>query len=329
VLPLLNRAFQIAGTANTPDILWQIQNTLRRNLARDGQTDLAIFFGKQAVNTIQILRTNLTSQDEDTEASFLRNRNKTRVYRELADLLIDQGRLPEAQQILSMLKEEELYDFLRRSQTDDNRNTRTGYTPAEETWQKRYQEISGRLGEISRALEELDAKARTGLSAEETAKRDQLRADRRVAQQSFEGFLGKLMREMDTATAQRNREVGERGLVNLRTLQDTLASLGHHAVAVHYLMGDNKLRMILTTPTLQIARESAITSTQLNRKIQEFQTLLSTPRSNPRPLAEELFKHLIEPIAVDLKQAKAQTLMVSLDGAMRYIPLAALHDGKK
>jgi len=37
---------------------------------------------------------------------------------------------------------------------------------------------------------------------------------------------------------------------------------------------------------------------------------------------------LIKPIEDDLKQAKAQTLMVSLDGALRYLPLAALYDGK-
>src|SRR5262249_43596400 len=101
---------------------------------------------KQAVNTIQSLRANLSSQDPESESLFLQN--KTDVYRRLADLLIDQGRLPEAQQILSMLKEEELFDFIRRAQNDDNRVAKTGYTAGEEAWQKRYQEISGRLGEI-------------------------------------------------------------------------------------------------------------------------------------------------------------------------------------
>ena len=86
--------------------------------------------------------------------------------------------------------------------------------------------------------------------------------------------------------------------------------------------------MILTTPTIQIARESAVSTKDLNHKIQEFQAVLSDPKSNPLPLAQELYQLLIGPIAEDLKQAKSQTLMVSLDGAMRYIPLAALHDGK-
>ena len=42
----------------------------------------------------------------------------------------------------------------------------------------------------------------------------------------------------------------------------------------------------------------------------------------------ELYKILIGPIQADLDQAKAQTLVWSLDGALRYIPIAALYDGK-
>src|SRR5436190_1015282 len=35
------------------------------------------------------------------------------------------------------------------------------------------------------------------------------------------------------------------------------------------------------------------------------------------------------PVAKDLEQAKAETLMWSLDGALRYVPLAALYDGER
>ena len=328
VLPLLNRALQIAGGIKAPETLWRIQNRLRIALAREGKTELAIFFGKEAVNTIQSLRANLSNDDSESQRLFLRN--KAEVYRGLAELLIDQGRLPEAQQVLSMFKEEELFDFIRRSQNDDNRTTKADYSPAEESWQKRYHEISARLGSISSAIEDLEKKAKSNnLSPEEMSRREELRNDRKVAQQSFDRFLGEIMRELNTATPQRNREVGEQNLGNLRGLQDTLLVLGNGSVTLHYVMGESKLRMILTTPTLQIARESAVTTIELNRKIQEFRALLSNPLSNPLPMAQELYKHLIGPVAADLRQVKAKTLMVSLDGAMRYIPLAALHDGNK
>ena len=48
-----------------------------------------------------------------------------------------------------------------------------------------------------------------------------------------------------------------------------------------------------------------------------------------RPAAEELYQIIVGPMAEDLRQAKAQTLMWSLDGTLRYLPLAALYDGKQ
>jgi CHAT domain-containing protein len=326
-LPLRNRALKIAGASEAPEIQWRVEDGLRETLARESRSELAIFFGKQAVNTIQRMRAGLTGLDRELQRSFLQDKSK--VYRGLADLLIDQGRLPEAQQVLAMLKEEEFFDFINRAGNEDNRTTAAGYTAAEQSWQKRYQEISGQLGSIGRELEDLDRKAKVKLTDAESARREQLRADRKVAQQSMDRFLGDLMRELDTASVQRNREVGERNLTNLRALQDTLGALGHGAVTLHYVMGESKLRMILTTPTIQIARESAVSTKDLNRKIQEFHQALADPKSDPLPLAKELYQLLIAPVADDLRQAKAQTLMVSLDGAMRYIPLAALHDGQR
>jgi CHAT domain-containing protein/tetratricopeptide (TPR) repeat protein len=324
---LLRRAWLIAAESGSPETMFAVVRNLAYLHRGDGNTDLAVLFGKQAINVMQGLRTRSAGLEQELQRALIA-RNEA-IYKELAEWLIDQGRLPEAQQVLAMLKEEEYFEFITRDASQDPRSTQAGYTPAEESWQRRYREISGRLGEIGKALEELDGKARLGLTDEEKVTRERLRADRRVAQQAFESFLGELMRELGTASAERNREIGERNLVGLRTLQDTLASLGQGAVVLHYVMGESKLRVILTTPSIQIARESPIASSELNRKIQQFHSALSRPGSNPLPLAQELYKHLIAPVAADLKQARAQTLMVSLDGALRYIPLSALHDGSR
>jgi CHAT domain-containing protein len=57
--------------------------------------------------------------------------------------------------------------------------------------------------------------------------------------------------------------------------------------------------------------------------------VLQNPRLDPLPLAQELYKIIVGPVAKDLKAAKVQTLMWSLDGVLRYVPVAALHDGKQ
>ena len=59
----------------------------------------------------------------------------------------------------------------------------------------------------------------------------------------------------------------------------------------------------------------------------EFRQALVNPKSDPVPQAQELYKILVGPAAQDIAGAKAVTLMWSLDEVLRYLPMAALHDG--
>jgi CHAT domain-containing protein len=110
---------------------------------------------------------------------------------------------------------------------------------------------------------------------------------------------------------------------------EDLRELGHGTVALYTLVGEDKYRVILTTPDFQKGFEYPIKAADLNRKVLEFRDVLQNPRLDPLPLAQELYKILLGPVAKDLKAAKAQTLMWSLDGALRYLPVSALHDGKQ
>jgi CHAT domain-containing protein len=100
-------------------------------------------------------------------------------------------------------------------------------------------------------------------------------------------------------------------------------------VAIYTLAGEDTFHIILRTPDAQKDYEYPIKAADLNRKVFEFREAVGDPRIDPRPLAQELYKILIAPMADDLRQAKAQTLMWSLDGALRYVPIAALYDGKQ
>ena len=107
-----------------------------------------------------------------------------------------------------------------------------------------------------------------------------------------------------------------------------LADLGPGTVALYTLVSDTTYRVILITSHTQVAREYPITAADLNRKVLAFREALRTPLVDPRPLAQELYRILVAPVASDLKGAQAQTLMWSLDGVLRYLPVAALHDGE-
>ena len=68
------------------------------------------------MNLFQAIRTNIARLDPQSQRAYLRS--KEQIYRELADLLISQGRLPEAQQVLGFIKEEEYREYLRGPSVD-------------------------------------------------------------------------------------------------------------------------------------------------------------------------------------------------------------------
>ena len=76
-------------------------------------------------------------------------------------------------------------------------------------------------------------------------------------------------------------------------------------------------------------RESTVDAKELARKVQAFRRATMPPLRNAKPIAGELYQLLIGPVQTDLDQAAATTLMVSLDGVLRYLPVAALHDGER
>ena len=291
------------------------------------RTPLAIFYGKQAVNVYQSLRVHFKelALEQDTQKTFLRSKAET--YRTLADLLITEGRLPEAQQVLAMLKEEEYFEYLRRGETPgagggNNSSSAATMTPEEADWQKRYQAVAEELTLRGRERGELlNKSART---AAEEQRLSQLDSELMLAHQAFDKFLDRMANELgNTRQAGRVQEVRE-----AQGLAEDLRELGHGAVALYTLVGADKFRIILITPDVQRAYEYPITGAELARKVAAFREVLEDPRRNPLPLAQELYKIIVGPVAKDLQDAKAETLMWSLDGVLRYIPVAALNDGQ-
>ena len=94
-----------------------------------------MFFGKQAVNAHQWQRSKIKDLDATLQKSYLEKIGST--YRTLADMLISSGRIAEAEQVLSMLKQEEVFDYLRRdaseteklSQRSDLRGDEVAFSP--------------------------------------------------------------------------------------------------------------------------------------------------------------------------------------------------------
>jgi CHAT domain-containing protein/tetratricopeptide (TPR) repeat protein len=289
---------------------------------KQNQPRLAIFYGKQAVNTYQTIRGEIRGLDKDLQQGFLKS--KEGVYRALADLLIAEGRLPEAEQVLRMLKEEELFEFVRRDQKAVDALARIALTKTEEQWAQRYLQVGDRLTVLGQEMQTLRAKPNP--SAQEQDRMLALENGLQAARLAFAEFSKELAQSLGQSQA-----AGQQ-VINLETsgnLQSVLVEFGTGTVALYTVVGQEKTWVVLVTPEIRKPVEVSITATDLNRKVLALRESLQNPTRDPRPLAKELYDLLVKPFEEDLQTVGAQTLMWSLDGVLRYLPIAALYDGQQ
>ena len=160
-----------------------------------GRPRLAIFYGKQAVNTFQSMRSDFRGLSQELQRSFLKGNEKP--YHTLAEILIAQGRLAEAEQVLALLKEEEYFQYVRRDAGEaSSLNRRADLTPEEAEYDRRLREIGDRLMTIGVERGELIAKKATSLTAEQTQRLVQLEGDLAVGNRNFERFLADLTQHL-------------------------------------------------------------------------------------------------------------------------------------
>ena len=99
-LPLLFRAVQLFTSAGRRDGLWQAQSVLSETYDQLGQAELAVLWGKSAVNALQQLRAGVAALPKAMQSSFMAD--KYDVYQQLADRLIALGCIDEAQQVMQV-----------------------------------------------------------------------------------------------------------------------------------------------------------------------------------------------------------------------------------
>jgi CHAT domain-containing protein len=325
-LVMLKRAYRISHESDNQATNWGVPNELMQfyRAGKSPQPEVAIYYGKEAVNNLQQLRGNLTGAGSEAQEAFVSAADVNAVYRTLADLLIGEGRLAEAQQILAMLKEQEFYDFTERSAGSDPRKTTAAMNaPEKELDDLNNKDVS--LGREYGALQEKFKKDHQ-LSAADHNRLDALRKSMDSAQATFDARAAAVAKSSADPEARKRR--GQEITDWSRSFQGTLKGLGHDAVLAQYFILDDKVAILLTTPNVVVAREAAVKREDLNEQIRAYRKTLSSAAADPLPQAQALYRLLVGPIADDLRQAGAKTLMLSLDDTLRYLPFAALHDGK-
>jgi CHAT domain-containing protein len=299
-------------------------NETSRSYYGRGNKRLAIFYGKRAVNAMQGERQRLQKLDAVFQKGFLGKKEKH--YRRLANWLIDAGRLLEAEQVLQMLKEEEVLSYLRRDASEaDKLQKRADLSADEKDALTRYDSMADRIAAVGLEFDQLQELKRQGvmLSAEQQKRFADLAKETQDANNIFQAFLKQLYEEFAKRTNVK-KDLQE----NLGLKRD-LKKWGEGVVFLYTLVGEDRYRVILTTPRSQTDGKTEIRSEILNKKISDFRRALQDPAVDPRPLGKELYDILIKPIEKQLDGAKAKTLLWSLDGNLRLLPVAALWDGQQ
>ncbi len=298
--------------------------TLIANTYDEASPETAIAIMKVAVNKLQALRHDVADLEKGTKEAY--RRTLEGAYQRLADMLVRRGRLAEAQQVLDLLKVDELSQFAAsRAGQDASQATLSG---GEADWQKRYEEIADNVGELATRYRQALAKVR-GDSASEADKAEvkKLESDLEVLRKRFAGFLHE-------ATSELAKSAGGRAAVedvkNTTALKQTLRKLeeqtGTPYVALYTVTSEERLHIIIITPELQDVVTMPIKAADLRAKVFAFRNLVQHEELDPRPLGKELYDLLIGPVEKKLG-AKATHWLWSLDGSLRYLPLNALWDG--
>ncbi|MGQ4647014.1 tetratricopeptide repeat protein [Lyngbya aestuarii] len=297
-------------------------------LEKQNQPELAIAFFKQSVNTRETIRDNIKELPQKQQQSYTETIAKD--YRHLADLLLQQNRIIEAQRVLDLLKVQELEDYLRNLR--GNQQTAQGITnlPPEEQIEDGYQDILDKAIAIGKELTQLREKGNR-TSQEEQRLTQLVNAQEKIIA-DFNNFIESP--EVETLISQLTPKTRKADLVDdledLLSIQDNLRNLQQNAVLLYPLILDDRLEIVLVTPdSPPIRRTVPVTKEQLNQAIIDFCQALRNPAYNAKTPAQQLYKWLIKPLENDLKAAEAETIIYAPDGQLRYIPLAALHDGEK
>ncbi|MEQ8996488.1 MAG: CHAT domain-containing protein [Coleofasciculus sp. B1-GNL1-01] len=303
-------------------------NNIGYLLEAQNQPELAIIFFKQAVNVREAIRDNIKGLSQDQQESYTETIAED--YRHLADLLLQQNRILEAQRVLDLLKVQELDDYLNNVRGTGNTAKGVPNLPPEQQVTENYQAILDQAITLGKELTQLRQKSNR--TPEEEQRIAQLVETQETILADFNTFIES--DEVEALISKLTPKTRKPDLVDeledFIGLQDNLKNLHQNAVLLYPLILDDRIELILATPdSPPIRRTVTVTKEQLNQAIVSLHQALRNPTYNAKTPAQKLYNWLIKPLENDLTAADAKTLIYAPDGQLRYIPLAALHDGEQ
>ena len=290
------------------------------------QTALAIIFYKQAVNTFETIRKDIRGLSKDEQKSYADRVAKS--YRQLADFLLKQERIIEALQVLDLLKVQELQDFLKDVKGNEKTALGVEMLPQEQNLINQYNNIQNRTIQLGTELTDLRK-----LPNRTTTQQQRLTEIEQIEEQVNQQLIALLQSDSTkTLITQLQQTAAKQNLTlpSYKDLSERIQRIGQGTALFYPLILSDRIELVIFIPNQPLIHRSiAINQKDLEIEIKNFRDQLQNRDPKIETTAQKLYKYLLEPIDADLKAAKIQTIVYAPDGQLRYVPLAALHDGKQ
>lgn len=267
--------------------------------AKQLQPEKAIFFGKIAVNHLQDLRRGARGMAPEDQQILLETRRWAHVH--LANLLISQGRGAEAQQVLTMMKQQELFDYVRGDSLKETTSVDIQAQGPELLWAQGY------LQRVAAMIQSAHSDAKSGL--EERGR-------------EFLDFIAAIHDHPEAKDEPNRTQRPDSDWIR------RLAIAPKGTVLLQYLIANDGMKVLLSTANEQQSFTIESNPQQIASTARALLQVLGDPSSDPLPAANEAYQQWFSPIEPTLKKLKARTLWLSLDGPLRLVPFNALYDGK-
>src|SRR5919202_921203 len=203
-------------------------NNIGYLLAKQNQPELAIVFYKQSVNVREAIRQDLRVLPREEQESFTKTVADT--YRRLADLLLKQDRVLEAQKVLDLIKVQELEDYLRNVRGNNQTATGVANLPPEEQFNQNYNALINKAIELGKELTQLEAIPEPNRTPQQQQRITELRNSQQKILAEFNTFLRSpgvetIVQQLSNTSRRQNLE-----LEDLNSLRDNLRKLEQNAV---------------------------------------------------------------------------------------------------
>jgi CHAT domain-containing protein len=297
-------------------------NNIGNLLIQENEPELAIAILKQSVNVYESIRKDNQQLNRELRESYTQKIAFT--YQRLSSLLIKQGRLPEAQAVLELLKLKELNTYTR-----DLSKTSPGisFTPDEQKALDEFLKTYTTASNFARQITECAGKC-ANLAALET-QRDRVNT-------AIREMLDRLRKTLKDQTI----DLSKLNTAEFNDAARAIVNAQPGTILIYPIVTETKIQFLLAFKagagdqapvTFRAIDGDTLNSEDLFKTSDDFRKALGTPSSNLKTLqanSQKLYNWLIKPLESEINQPHIKHLVFATDRATRHIPLAALHDGK-